>query len=32
MAAHAKVIGKNMSFQPNSQQYHNVFLRYMGGD
>lgn len=30
MAAHATVIGKDMSFQPGSTQYHNVFLRYTG--
>jgi hypothetical protein len=30
MAVHATVIGKDMSFQPNSTQYHNVFLRYTG--
>ena len=30
MAAHAKVIGKDMSFQPGSKVYHNAFLRYTG--
>jgi len=28
--AHATVIGKDMSFQPGSTEYHNVFLRYTG--
>jgi len=30
MAAHPTVIGKDMTFQPGSRVYHNVFRRYTG--